>query len=163
MNCNHSRAKLNIEKQSTFSLPQKTHAMHPHLSLPTSHIFSYKQGGQNSSEGPLACLSTEKPLFFSLFKSDLNKQHRLLVREYMEKFKKVEHILKGFLAMHNICVSSKVWVLHWNIGRLKKIKIITENFNMTVLGQFANAMKVNSICQFEKLPHAPKNCMVDFH
>ena len=70
----------------------------------------------------------------------------------MEKFDKVEHILKGFLAMHNICVSSKMW----NIGRLKKIKIITENFNMTVLGQFANAMKVNSICQFEKLPHTKK-------
>ena len=50
MNCNHSRTKLNIEKQSTFSLPQKTHAMHPHLSLPTSHIFSYK-GGKTAQRG----------------------------------------------------------------------------------------------------------------
>ena len=76
--------------------------MHPHLSLPTSHIFSYK--GAKQLRGA-ASLSTEKPLFF---KSDLNKQHRLLVREYMEKFDKVEHILKGFLAVHNICVSSKL-------------------------------------------------------
>ena len=157
MNCNHSRAKLNIEKHLLSSTENTCNAS-PSF---TSHLsYLLLQGGQNSSEGPLACLSTEKPLFF---KSDLNKQHRLLVREYMEKFDKVEHILKGFLAMHNICVSSKMWVLHWNIGRLNKIKIITENFNMTVLGQFANAMKVNLICQFEKLPHTPKNCRVDFH